>query len=225
MLVIERQAGSAVLIGDDVRIEVRSLVGRKKVKLGIQAPKSVRILREELSAERPNGNDDAHARPAIAGQIKPNRAPTAAAATAPDRSRPRDDFRVFVVEDNPAHAKIIRAALKEAGITRVDVASTGEQALAAVEAMAGAGERPHLILLDLVLPDASGVDVIRAVRARAETKSVPIVMISSSDSDRNVRECIGEGANAFLPKSERFEEFCDRIERAADFWRQTKHVA
>ena len=109
--------------------------------------------------------------------------------------------RILVVDDEPAILRTVRANLERRGF-RVDVAQTGDEAVAQAE------ERPDLIVLDLGLPDVDGVEVIRRVRARSDT---PIIVLSARDSEREKVHALEIGADDYLTKPFGVDELVARV--------------
>ena len=199
MLVLERRAGSSIQIGKDIRVHVRSIKGRKAVKLGIDAPRDICVVRDELTAF---GRESNRVEEARAG------------------------FRVVVVEDEADHAQLIELALQDHGISEITVVKSGEAAVQMlVDQPREAVPRPHLVLLDLRLPGLSGFDVLRAFRTDPSMRLVPIVILSCHGDEIQVSRCLDAGANAYVSKAARHEEFQDSVARIADFWTHARLVA
>ncbi len=100
------------------------------------------------------------------------------------------------------------------------MASTGREA---IETLGGNGRSvaelpPRLVLLDFHLPDISGLDVLRWIRADSSLRALPVVMLSVASDERMVADCLEAGANAFVAKSACHREFRDAVTRIADFW-------
>ena len=166
--------------------------------LGIDAPDSVRILRDELV-------------PTLDQQPQ---APALNQSTAGMRI-------VLVVEDDAGHAKLIRKALCQHQGTMVTVAETAQSALDALGAQVTRPDamiQPDLIMLDLGLPDGSGLDVLRRIRSVPELRSTPVVVLSCSDDEDVLNECMESGANAFVPKSTGYDDFRAQVSRVGQFW-------
>ncbi|HEX2191322.1 MAG TPA: response regulator [Longimicrobiaceae bacterium] len=102
--------------------------------------------------------------------------------------------RVLLVEDNEAIRGAFSILLEESGY-RVVQAASGAEAL-----HASAAERPHLILLDLGLPDMSGLEVARTLRAREETGSTPIVALTGRALETDAEACMAAGCTDYLTK-------------------------
>jgi carbon storage regulator CsrA len=199
MLVLSRRIDRSVKIGRDITVTVLN-IRRKQVRLGIEAPKNVRVLRDELDAEP---------------------------ADEPPRAEPVQQPRaagmkiVMVIEDDPLHAKLIRKALCRNQGTMVTVAETAKLALDALGALAGGSDDvvlPDLILLDMGLPDSSGLDVLRVIRSDDRLCATPVVMLTCCQDDSVVNQCVDDGANAYVVKSPRWDEFGDSVNRIAEFW-------
>lgn len=117
--------------------------------------------------------------------------------------------RILVVEDNPADVGLIREALEEHQV-RCDliVINNGERAIQFIEALAGdASACPHLVILDLNLPKKSGRDVLKSVRASVLCGYVPIIVLTSSDNQKDRSEAARLGASRYIRKPSRLAEF------------------
>jgi len=102
--------------------------------------------------------------------------------------------KILVVDDTPANVKLLADLLAVKGYAVVTAAS-GEEGLARV-----AGERPDLVLLDVMMPGLSGYDVCRALRADGETALLPVVLVTSLDPHQERIKGIEAGADDFLSK-------------------------
>jgi PAS domain S-box-containing protein len=112
---------------------------------------------------------------------------------------------VLVVDDDSVSRHVLMRALSEAGIGAVAV-EDGAQALAKV-----AGPLPSLILLDLVMPPPDGYQVLRALRSMPSTREIPVVVLTSLDSEEEVARAFGAGADDFVRKPFRADELVARI--------------
>jgi len=199
MLVLSRDCDTVVRIGPDIKVKVLA-IRRQRVKLGIDAPSDVRVWREEILPESARNNTvAAHKR---AADIEPS-------------------FPILVVEDDPDHARLIARVLGQRRFRRVTIAPTGR---AAIEMLDGHGAStedtvlPHLVLLDLNLPDISGLDVLRWIRTQPRLRAVPVVILSGQGRDDLVTDCLEAGANAFVSKSADYGEFRESVARIINFW-------
>jgi len=128
---------------------------------------------------------------------------------------------ILLVEDNPDDAELVRIAMADAGITaQLDVVVDGGQALAYVRKQAPFADkaRPDLVLLDLNLPGIDGREVLRHIKSDAELCSIPVVVMSTSVDDEDVRVSYREHANAFVSKAPDFDQLVETFEAIGAFW-------
>jgi len=112
--------------------------------------------------------------------------------------------RVLVAEDNEDHRFLTVRALRQAGGegVAVDAVRDGEQALDYLYRRGdyGGRERPHLIVLDLKMPRINGLEVLEKVKADDELRSIPVVVLTSSDLPKDVSDAYRLGTNSFVTK-------------------------
>jgi chemotaxis family two-component system response regulator Rcp1 len=118
--------------------------------------------------------------------------------------------RIFLAEDNPADVYLIERALREHGVAfELEVAENGKQALSFLRR----GDRflqengPALILLDLNLPMHDGPEILQCIRQTHVLASVPVVVLTSSDSPKDQIKAMGSGANRYIRKPSNLDEF------------------
>src|SRR5262249_43823628 len=122
--------------------------------------------------------------------------------------------RILLIEDNPADVELVREAISEAKLmVDLKLAMQGRDALKQLET-----ERPDLILLDLNLPDIDGRDVLRIIKGDPRLQAIPVVVLTTSDSDVDVIRAYGLGANSYLTKPVGFERFMQVIGAIEQFW-------
>ena len=116
---------------------------------------------------------------------------------------------ILVAEDNAGDVSLIRLALQEQAVTHeIAVQPDGEKAIHFLSALeAGDGLCPALVLLDLNLPRVDGREVLQRIRQGARCASIPVIVFSSSDSDRDRQVAIGLGATKYLKKPSNLEDF------------------
>jgi two-component system, response regulator len=121
--------------------------------------------------------------------------------------------KILLVEDNPDDVALTMRALKSHNITNdVVVAQDGAQALDylfGAKGNAPAGELPAVILLDLKLPKVNGLEVLQRIRADEATRLLPVVILTSSDEERDVIDGYRLGANSYVRKPVDFVEFTE----------------
>ena len=107
---------------------------------------------------------------------------------------------ILLVEDNPGDVRLVRETLSEGGLAcRLEVASDGVEALEILRRERDA-ELPDLILLDLNLPRMNGFELLRVVKEDSRWRSIPVIVLSSSDSEDDVRRAYDLQANCYVTK-------------------------
>lgn len=134
---------------------------------------------------------------------------------------------ILLVEDNPQDEMLILRALKKINLANeVDVVRDGQQA---VDYLFGEGEfaaragtqLPAVVLLDIGLPRLSGLEVLARLRADPRTRLLPVVILTSSDEDKDRLKCYERGANSFVRKPLAFAEFAETVARLGVYWLAT----
>ena len=130
--------------------------------------------------------------------------------------------KILLVEDNPDDVALTLRALKSHNITNdVVVAQDGAQALDLLfgaKAAALEGELPAVVLLDLKLPKVNGMEVLQRIRADDRTRLLPVVILTSSDEERDVIEGYSLGANSYVRKPVDFVEFNQAAKQLGLYW-------
>ncbi|HEY8932986.1 MAG TPA: response regulator [Rariglobus sp.] len=130
-----------------------------------------------------------------------------------------DIAEILLVEDNPHDLALTQRALKKARLANnLHVCRDGEEAL---EFLFGEGSRPgqlRVVLLDLKLPKVDGLEVLRRLKSDARTKSIPVVMLTSSREQRDVIESYNLGVNSYIVKPVNFEGFATAVEQLGMYW-------
>ena len=135
-----------------------------------------------------------------------------------------DFVEILLVEDNPDDVELTLRALKKSKIAnKVLVVNDGAQALDFIfntGAYKGriAGNQPKVILLDLKLPKINGMEVIRKMKSDESTKTIPIVALTSSEEDEDVKECYDLGVNSYIVKPVDFEKFAKTVADIGLYW-------
>lgn len=132
-----------------------------------------------------------------------------------------DDVEILVVEDNEADEDLTLHALASDHLAnRVFVARDGAEAL---EFLFGGQTDPResklkLILLDLKLPKVGGVEVLRRVKEDLRTRHVPVVILSSSREEGDLKSCYDYGANSYVVKPIDFELYMKSVSETGAYW-------
>ncbi len=131
--------------------------------------------------------------------------------------------RILLVEDDPKDTELILEALSENNLAnRVVTVSDGVEAL---EYLRYEGkfklrekENPAVILLDIKMPRIDGIEVLREIRKDDKLKQLPVVMLTSSREEPDLKKSYELGANAFVVKPVDFKEFIDAVKKIGVFW-------
>lgn len=131
---------------------------------------------------------------------------------------------VLVIEDDESDVRLIREAFDATGISNPLIfMESGRQALDYLMAKANSlvedRERtPCLILLDLSLPEMTGMDVLKELRGNRHTRRIPVVVLSVSVIDKDIIEAYKLGASSFVSKATRIDKFNEDMEALCKFW-------
>jgi two-component system response regulator len=135
-----------------------------------------------------------------------------------------DDVEILLVEDNPNDVELTLRALKKQNLAnKVFVVKDGAEAL---DFLFGAGafsqrrieHRPKVVLLDLKLPKIDGIEVLRRIKADERTKDMPVVMLTSSQEERDVLETYSLGVNSYIVKPVDFSNFVHAVSELGVYW-------
>jgi len=123
---------------------------------------------------------------------------------------------LLLVEDNPDdEALTLRAFRKHNLSNEVMVAHDGVEA---IEMLLGGGPLPQVVLLDLKLPRLDGLEVLKRLRGDERTKHLPVVVLTSSQEERDLVESYRLGANSYVRKPVDFAEFVDAVGHLGLYW-------
>jgi CheY-like chemotaxis protein len=130
-------------------------------------------------------------------------------------------IEVLLVEDNPADAELTRLALEESNLQiHLHVVEDGVAALAFLRRQKKHpnAPMPALILLDLNLPKKSGHEVLAEMKADADLKRIPVVILTTSRADEDILRAYNAHANCYIPKPVSFSHFTEVIQSVENFW-------
>ncbi len=131
---------------------------------------------------------------------------------------------ILLVEDNPDHAMLTRRVLEDYGVANtVHVVENGADALDYIYRRGKYSNgknapRPGLILLDVKLPKVDGFEVLKQLKSDPEHGSIPVVMLTTSARDEEVARGYAEGANSYVTKPVRFDEFAEKVKNIGLYW-------
>ena len=124
---------------------------------------------------------------------------------------------IVLVEDNPDDQTLTLRALKKQNLANeIIVLNDGVEALAFL--LDPEKPLPHLLLLDLKLPKLDGLQVLRRLRSEPRTQLLPVVVLTSSDEDRDVIEGYRLGANSYIRKPVDFNQFTEAVRQLGLYW-------
>ena len=130
-------------------------------------------------------------------------------------------IEILLAEDNPADIKLTMVALEKTKLANsMNVVRDGEEALAYLrkEGQHASANRPDLILLDLNLPKKSGHEVLAEIKADPLLKTIPVVILTSSDDEQDIVKTYGNHANCYITKPVDLNGFMEIVKKIDDFW-------
>lgn len=126
---------------------------------------------------------------------------------------------ILLVEDNPMDVDLTQRALRRRRLTNtIQVARDGEEALRYVEQWDHGASTPVVVLLDLKLPRIGGLEVLRRIKRHPEYASIPVVVLTTSRDDGDVKTAYQYGANSYIVKPVDFEKFLEVAAQIELYW-------
>lgn len=128
---------------------------------------------------------------------------------------------ILLVEDNPADAELIRQGFFECGVScNLHVVGDGREALDFLHRQGkyAGSPRPSVILLDLNMPRMNGREFLAVFKEEESLKSIPVIVLTTSVADNDIRESYRLHANAFVQKPVDFDEFLDVVRNISSHW-------
>lgn len=127
---------------------------------------------------------------------------------------------ILLVEDDPDHEALAIRALRKANVANeIRVARDGAEALDYMNGIVtGENRMPQLVLLDLKLPKVDGLEVLRNIRASDKTALLPVVVLTSSDEERDIVSSYRLGVNSYIRKPVNFTDFAEATRQLGMYW-------
>jgi two-component system response regulator len=130
---------------------------------------------------------------------------------------------ILLVEDSPADAELTMRALRKANLGNHLVwVKDGQEALDFIyctgQYEGRIDRRPKLVLLDLKLPKLDGIDVLRRIKSDVAKRTIPVVMLTSSNEERDIVESYALGVNSYLVKPVDFQKLGEQVVAAGLYW-------
>ena len=135
-----------------------------------------------------------------------------------------EPLNILHVEDNPDHANLVVRSLRKQRVA--NVVYLVEDGEAALDYLFRRGDyqdpqnspRPHVILLDLRLPKVDGLEVLRVIKTTEGLLKIPVVVLTSSDAEKDVAQSYAYHANSYLVKPVGFDKFTEMMEHLGFYW-------
>ena len=133
-------------------------------------------------------------------------------------------LEILMVEDNPDDAELALLALRDHKLTnRIDVVRDGAEALEYLFATGKYADRdieqmPRLILLDIKLPKVDGLQVLERIKTDPRTRTIPVVILTSSREEPDIARGYELGANSYIVKPVDFEQFASAVRQVGYYW-------
>ena len=135
-----------------------------------------------------------------------------------------DPVEILLVEDRASDVELTTRALKQYNLANyIHVVKDGAEALEFLFATGAYADRriedsPKLILLDVKMPKVSGIEVLSKIKNDERTKTIPVVMLTSSEESRDLEECYRLGVNSYIVKPVEFEKFTEAVKQVGLYW-------
>ena len=130
---------------------------------------------------------------------------------------------IIMIEDDEGHARLIERNIRRAGVNNEILPfADGTRAMRELFGRDGSGlsssGRPLLILLDLNLPDMSGIDILKRVKENEHLKRTPVVVLTTTDDAAEIQRCYDLGCNVYITKPVNYESFANAIRQLGLFF-------
>jgi CheY-like chemotaxis protein len=139
-------------------------------------------------------------------------------------------LNILLVEDNPDHAELVRRSFQIHRVAnQIYHAWDGEEALDFLLRRGRykdpqSSPRPHVVLLDLRLPRIDGLEVLQEIKSRDELRAIPVVVLTTSESEKDVDQAYELYANSYLVKPVDFDNFTDMMRDLGFYWLAWNHL-
>jgi CheY-like chemotaxis protein len=131
---------------------------------------------------------------------------------------------ILLAEDNPGDVRLIQEVIRECGLTcNLHIVDDGARAMDFLLHRAGyeSAPRPDLILLDLNMPKKDGYDVLAAIKSDRNLRLIPVIVLSSSSSGRDIRSAYQLNANCYITKPADIDRYIMIMKSIEEFWFNT----
>jgi CheY-like chemotaxis protein len=135
----------------------------------------------------------------------------------------QEPLTIIMIEDDEGHATLIERNIRRAGVSNEIVKfASGTPALDYL--VGGSGKpgvqngKPYMVLLDLNLPDMSGVDILKKLKETPKTERIPVIVLTTTDDKNEIQRCYDLGANVYVTKPVNYENFANAIRQLGLFF-------
>ena len=135
-----------------------------------------------------------------------------------------EEVEILLAEDNPADAEMTMRALRRNNLAnKVRWVKDGEEALEFMFRTGAYADRdpaqvPKLVMLDIKMPKVDGIEVLRRLKENPETRAIPVVVMTSSNEERDVFESYRLGVNSYIVKPVQFDAFLETVAKIGMYW-------
>ena len=135
-----------------------------------------------------------------------------------------EELEIIIVEDDPNDAELITRALRKHNLAnKLVLLKDGADALDFLFGKGSFADKyddgyPKVILLDLKLPKVNGIEVLRKLKSDERTKKIPVVILTSSREDRDLKDAYDLGVNSYVTKPIKFDEFAKVVSDLGMYW-------
>lgn len=130
-----------------------------------------------------------------------------------------EPFAILLVDDNQVDIDLTLLVLSRINFNKpVQIARDGAETLEIIEKWNESSPTPKLILLDIKLPKVSGLEVLKVLKSSKKTRHIPVVMLTSSNNDADIRTAYEFGANSYITKPVDFDKFIVLTSTLCDYW-------
>ena len=135
----------------------------------------------------------------------------------------QEPLTIIMIEDDDGHATLIERNIRRAGVSNEIIKfASGTPALDYL--IGGGGKpgvkngKPYMVLLDLNLPDMSGVDILKKLKETPKTERIPVIVLTTTDDKNEIQRCYDLGANVYVTKPVNYENFANAIRQLGLFF-------
>lgn len=122
---------------------------------------------------------------------------------------------IILVEDDPGHARLIEKNIRRAGVN--NAITHFENGTDALGYLMSNGSAPTLVLLDLNLPDMSGTQILEALKSKTSTRTIPVIVLTTTDDKTEIQKCYDLGCNVYITKPVDYDAFATAIRQLGLF--------